>query len=87
MNPLEERLRFPFEDRELSSKCPSRRTALDNPEVPRPERIDPATPALLEEVPEAYWEGQEGVGPTHRDIVKREEQGERGLLPKKWAMS
>jgi len=77
MNPLEERLRFPFEDRVPYESRPERRPAVEHPEIPRPERIDPATPAAAdEELPEPLWEGQEGVGPGQRDAVKREEKGE-----------
>jgi len=78
MNPLEERLRFPFEDRDPYSATPKRRPSVENPEIPRAERVDPTTPAPAdEEVPEPQWEGQEGVGPGQRDAVKREEKGER----------
>jgi hypothetical protein len=77
MNPLEERLRFPFEDKNPRESRPQRPPAAENPEIPRPERVDPATPAPVdEEVPEPYWEGQEGVGPGQRDAVKRQEKGE-----------
>jgi hypothetical protein len=77
MNPLEERLRFPFDEKDPYSATSKRRPAIENPEIPRPERVDPATPAPVdEELPEEYWEGQEGVGPGQRDAVKRQENGE-----------
>jgi len=78
MNPLEERLRFPFEDKGPKEPRAPQRPVLKNPETPRPERVDPTTPAPVdEEVPEEQWEGQEGVGPGQRDAVKREEKGEQ----------
>ncbi|HVE41785.1 MAG TPA: hypothetical protein VNM14_17970 [Planctomycetota bacterium] len=78
MNPLEERSRFPFEDRDPYESPPKRRPTFENPEVPAPERVDPVTPAPAEEeeLPEPQWEGQEGIGPGQRDAVKREEKGE-----------
>lgn len=76
MNPLEERLRFPFDDRDPYAPPHRARPARD-PEIQRPERVDPSTPARIdEEIPEPYWEGQEGVGPGRRDILRREEKGE-----------
>ena len=74
MNPLEERLQFPFEDRNPYESRPKRPPSTENPEIPRPERVDPAP--VDEEVPEPYWEGQEGVGPGQRDAVRRQEKGE-----------
>ncbi len=78
MNPLEERLRFPFEDRDPNESRPKPRPTFETPEVPKSERVDPPKPAPddEEEAPEEPWEGQEGVGPGQRDAVKREEKGE-----------
>jgi hypothetical protein len=75
INPLEERSRFPYEDREPPRKSRARPAALENPEVPRTERIDPATQGPVEEPPPTDWEGQEGVGPGRGDSVKRQEKG------------
>jgi hypothetical protein len=76
MNPLEERMRFPFPD---SGQLPPPPGPSQDPEVARPERIDPATQGPAAEIPEPDWEGQEGVGPGRRDIVKRQEKGEGSL--------
>jgi len=78
MNPLEERLRFPFEDKEPQESRAPRRPGIESAEVPKSERVDPPKPAPDDEpeAPEEPWEGQEGIGPGQRDAVKREEKGE-----------